>query len=672
MTMQAALNLNTNQAQEFMPVEALRLVINQSAKDSWTIGEFAAVMGVSDRYIRSMIDSDTLPTGYGVRVISKRNRLIIRTPSEKANITENKPLTETPSETALEKGKPVSLPTQGEEIARKKYDLVLEWRSYRSQQGKDKAYWDDEFDVMYNVTRFYVALYDALGKVSIKTLLRWDKTLREHDDDWHSLIPGYKYETVENMRKISISTADNRELSITIPKTQLKEKDINEFLKLWMIPNRPMVSKVVQIINFNLLKKGMMPKASLSTYERFAQNFTKYNNDVVTFLREGRKAYSEQVNFSIIRDLDSIYVGQIFVADGHELKFSIVNPWTGKSVRATIVAFVDMASCAIAGFEIMLTEDTTAVLSAFRNAVLGSGIVPEIAYTDNGKAFRNKLFKGDNKTNFEELGWRGMYSEVGTELHFARPYNARAKQAVENGWYHMAETLEVMMPTFMGRNPEDKPAYTQRNEKFHKALHEKIVEEITIQEAVKAVNDYRALQLTQPHPRYKGKTIGEVYREGIEEFKKRFPERIADENILSKMMMSAPKPVRLYANGVKFLGEYYYNNALHGLKEYVNLRYDYSDYRYVMVECSRGLIKCEISLKHHPFVGKYGTPENIHDYKAVKKLQAKNEKDTAIKAAVLHEQLGEAISRINTEEIEEAEIKEIEAAEIYKNYYLTD
>jgi putative transposase len=90
----------------------------------------------------------------------------------------------------------------------------------------------------------------------------------------------------------------------------------------------------------------------------------------------------------------------VLVADGHVLNFQIVNPQTGKMCRPTLVAWVDMATRMPMGFEIMYTENTRSVLSAFRNACLNAGklagieggILPKAVYMDNGKSFKNKFF----------------------------------------------------------------------------------------------------------------------------------------------------------------------------------------------------------------------------------------------------------------------------------------
>ena len=61
------------------------------------------------------------------------------------------------------------------------------------------------------------------------------------------------------------------------------------------------------------------------------------------------------------RDASSLEVGDILVADGHKLAFQVINPFTGKPCRATLVGFLDWKSTALVGYEIMLEENTQCI-----------------------------------------------------------------------------------------------------------------------------------------------------------------------------------------------------------------------------------------------------------------------------------------------------------------------
>ena len=76
------------------------------------------------------------------------------------------------------------------------------------------------------------------------------------------------------------------------------------------------------------------------------------------------------------------------IADGHVLNFQVINPFTGKPTRATLVGFLDWKSTALVGYEIMMTENTQCIASALRNAILNLGIIPKVVL----QYMQNKTF----------------------------------------------------------------------------------------------------------------------------------------------------------------------------------------------------------------------------------------------------------------------------------------
>jgi len=49
----------------------------------------------------------------------------------------------------------------------------------------------------------------------------------------------------------------------------------------------------------------------------------------------------------IERDISKLEVGDVLIADGHVLNFQVINPFTGKPTRATLVGFLDWKSTAL-------------------------------------------------------------------------------------------------------------------------------------------------------------------------------------------------------------------------------------------------------------------------------------------------------------------------------------
>ena len=93
------------------------------------------------------------------------------------------------------------------------------------------------------------------------------------------------------------------------------------------------------------------------------------NNFKWILAREGEKALKDKVSPFIVRNASLLKAGQVLVADGHTLNFQVINPFTGKPCRATLLGFLDWKSGGLVGYDIMLEECTQNIASALRNAI---------------------------------------------------------------------------------------------------------------------------------------------------------------------------------------------------------------------------------------------------------------------------------------------------------------
>ena len=248
----------------------------------------------------------------------------------------------------------------------------------------------------------------------------------------------------------------------------------------------------------------------------------------------------------IERDISKLEVGDVLIADGHVLNFQVINPFTGKPARATLVGFLDWKSTALVGYEIMMSENTQCIASALRNAILNLGVIPKVVYQDNGRAFKAKYFQ---TVDFDEAGFNGVYANLGIKSVFAKPYNARAK-VIERFFLEFQEEFEKMMISYIGTSIEDKPAWMKRGEKLHREIHKKITNNYipTIQEAIKYIDCWIDYHNSKACPNDKNHTIKEclntVQKQDI------------DKNKLNYLMMST-KTREINRNGITFLGLHY-------------------------------------------------------------------------------------------------------------------
>ena len=284
-------------------------------------------------------------------------------------------------------------PEKCKQIALARLDLIRKWQEFR-RKAVNKLQADYNFVKLHNSSNSY--LFTVLGKISRGSLHRWKASL-DGTEDYTRLIPNYKYVSVNEYR------------------TCLTDEEIKIFMGLLLHPNRICIGKAIALTKYKLKEQGQSFIPADITFRRYAKRFKNNNYDKWVLARDGEKALSDKVEPSIKRDASLLDVGDILVADGHKLAFQVINPFTGKPCRATLVGFLDWKSTALVGYEIMLEENTQCIASALRNAIINLDMIPKIVYQDNGRAFRAKYFTDDK--GFGELGFYGLYANSGLKRY---------------------------------------------------------------------------------------------------------------------------------------------------------------------------------------------------------------------------------------------------------------
>src|SRR5574344_93456 len=322
------------------------------------------------------------------------------------------------------------VPPHAKKVALARYDLVNLWSDYKNN-STNKTQAAKKFLRIYNEGKLYPILFETLKKVSLGTIYRWSKAVKVINN-YTQLIPDYNYG--ENLCNANLT----------------REEEL-VFMNLLLSPNKINIGKATKLTKFILNKKGLNSPTSERNFRRFAQIYQQKHFDKWILAREGQKALRDRVEPYINRDISKLEVGDVLFADGHKLALMVINPFTGRPVRATLVGYLDWKSTALAGFEIMLEDDTQCVASALRNSIINLGKIPKICYQDNGKAFKNKFFKGD----LQECGLNGLFANLGIVPVFANPYNARAK-AIERFFREFQDSFERLLPSFVGSSITDK------------------------------------------------------------------------------------------------------------------------------------------------------------------------------------------------------------------------
>ena len=485
-------------------------------------------------------------------------------------------------------------PEKSKQIALARLDIVHKWLEFR-KKSQNKLQTDYDFVKLHNTSNSH--LFEILGKISRGSLHRWHSMLNG-TEDYTKLLPQHRYSGVNDYR------------------TVLNDEEIKIFMSLLLHPNRLSIGKAIALTKYKLHEQGQSFIPADITFRRYAKWFKDNNYDKWILARDGEKALSDKVEPYIKRDASLLEVGDILVADGHKLAFQVINPFTGKPCRATLVGFLDWKSTALVGYEIMLEENTQCIASALRNAIINLNMIPKVVYQDNGRAFRAKYFTDDK--GFTELGFQGLYSKLGIETVFARPYNARAK-VIERFFKEFQEGFEKLLPSYIGSSIQNKPAYLMRNEKFHKNLHNDFIP--TIEETIKMIDMWLSFKNSQPCPNAPDKTIAEVL-----ECRKK---QNIDINMLDDLML-ATEVKTIQRNGIRFLNCDYFDERLYGFKSKVLIKYNLFDLTKIKVFTPKGEYLCtaERVTETHPMAKLLGDVKDFEDYKQKIVRQRKLKKKT--------------------------------------------
>ncbi len=513
-------------------------------------------------------------------------------------------------------------------------DIITALFNLRTKyQTKKEA--DEIFLDLYNSGMYLPQIYKFVGSISIGTLHRWVKAYESYGTS--GLLP---------QRKTSQQNEYN-----TILNNEMKQI----FLKYLLHPNQFSIGKVINLTRHVLEKRGYENIPCNLTFRRFAEHFKKTNYSKWVLMREGEKAYRDKVEAYIERDISKLEVGDVLIADGHVLNFQVINPFTGKPTRATLVGFLDWKSTALVGYEIMMTENTQCIASALRNSILNLGLIPKVVYQDNGKAFKAKYFQ---HTDFDEAGFNGVYSNLGIKSVFAKPYNARAK-VIERFFLEFQEEFEKMMPSYIGTSIEDKPAWLKRGEKLHKQMHQKTTKNYipTVQDVIKYIDCWIDYHNSKPCPNDSSKTIQEMLNA--------VQKQEIDKNILNDLMMKTETRT-INRHGITFLGLHYRSEVLLDLRETVFIRYSLFDLSKIYVYSMKGEFLCVARQeeKIHPMANHLGTVKDMEEFK--QRIQKQKRQFNKVKKDFLKYYPTEDAEVLEIEGVNEEKMKNVQKLSVVK------
>ena len=464
-------------------------------------------------------------------------------------------------------------------------------------------------------------LYNIVGSRNERALRMWIERFIDNDQDMYAML--HKGKNKSRGRKV----------------TYLEQ---NYLLNKLLGPNNIKIGSAIHSLKTAARLGCCDSPTSEPTLKRWCKDWIENHPAEWAQATKGSKYVAERIVKTILRDDSMLKVGSVWVADGHNLAFDIINPKTGKAQRMTLILVLDWASRYPVGASLAVTEDSQHILTAFRNGFLNWGAVPEYVYLDNGKAFKAKLFheQWDNHDLEKELA--GIFPRLDIGVAFAESYNAKAK-VIERFFKTMQEQLERFVSTFRGSSIADKPATLMRNEKWAQKMFKG--EAPTVEETMQLIAFYvRHVYGETPHAALKGKTPYQVFSTS------QLPqERVVAPDRLNFLMLSAErKSVR--NQGINLDGKIYWHPELvDQIGKPVIIRYDYNDARWILVYDKHDIFICQAEIRRtqHAFIHVAMDKPTAHkelntEYNQVKKLR----RDTAAKTKKWIVQSQEAVDRL--------------------------
>lgn len=608
-------------------------------KDTYDAVELATLLGyrhsrnVHDRALREGWGHMQRPGRgggklYTVPTMPESTRLALRLAEEKRAVAlaaSTAPVA-VPALAAASPSPAAALDDRRRDKALAKADLLRKYLEWQRKHGFTRTQ-KQEFIVAY-MGGAWPQLKAELGAVSWKSLERWH-------------LEAERAGTV-------LALADRRGLAHK-GRSLLTEAHKTIILGHILNPNAPKIGQCVREIRKRCTAASIF-EPSEATIRRFVRTYGAECFDEYTLWREGKKAWTDKCAISILRDWSLVNVGDIVIADGHTLNFETLNPDTGKPCRMTLLLFFDGASNHPLGWEIMPSENTACISSAFRRTCLVLGKFPRVIYLDNGRAFRAKFFKGC--ADFTQAGFTGLYEDLGCKVIHAWPYHGQSKP-VER-FFGTMHDMEVWMPSYTGNDIAHKPARMKRGETLHRKLYDAMGgRPLTLEETHTAVARWFCEYVQRPQfgGHMAGRTPAALFQQG------RGPGLSpADAERLTLLMLQ--KEVRtITKDGIRINGRLYWHEALASRRHPVLVRHDaqFTPHE-IKVYTLDGKPLCEardrehyaIASGIHPAASVLGTEEQRQALEAAIALKKGQERESTATMRALHDAiiLPEARARV--------------------------
>ena len=383
---------------------------------------------------------------------------------------------------------------------------------------------------------------------------------------------------------------------------------------------------------YDLTKKEYPDIPSYITFARKVQKINKY---VMTYYREGQKAFNDMLPY-MDRDKKAINSNDIWFSDHH--LFDVFVNDNGKVSRLWLSIFFDARSSKVISYICRNASGNARIIKdCLCKGIIEYGI-PKECYFDNGKDYREKSFNPENDYSiFKQLGINPIY---------ATPYHGQAK-TVERFFKTLEERFGKMFPTYTGKDAKQRPECMRKSNK--KIIYSAPDTETFLQYLDHYIKDYNTTRSRAEG--LEGMSPEDCYNTNLKE------KRIVKESDLDalRMLCGTSEVRKVRRNGIRYCERWYSDTALLPyLEQNVRIFHlsDDMDVLSVFTEkMDRFICKAEASIKT-PF--RNTRPE---DFEKVKKMQKEARKLVKQGSPTLELDTMHLLAKLQLEEKEEMEKK---------------
>lgn len=462
--------------------------------------------------------------------------------------------------------------------------ILQEWQTFRRQAGRgNTSKLDDTFVEAYN-------LKNPENTISRASLHRWFQSFRL--DGLDGLIEKYD-------RKAHRAAA-------------FDEKAKAYFESLYLDQAKRDAYSCYQ----NLLAVAKTEGWQVPSFATCRRHLRRISREVVTYLREGKKAFEDTAFPNIIRDPESIAVGEVYVADDRLADISFGDGKAGDRIWTTV--WIDMRSRRAMSVVCSPVNDAQAVLDSFY--IAAQQHIPQALILDNGSNYREVGAITEENAKLPENLQAPLAKLLGEKnIHWALPGNARTK-VVERVFLDMSKMHDKNLPGYTGMNVLNRPEgwYIDRAEgKF-----------LSREQIIKSIQ-YYFFEIHNNRAGAGKKSPNEIWQE---HFLDNHFRRADPEYLRHHLLCVWPKPLQVRTNGIQFGKDakgrpcYYWDEALQflcGNVKEVWIKYNRAEPEHIWIYKADGTPLAEVPLHKFSGVPILGGGEKVSQYHAAKRRTVK-------------------------------------------------